>query len=335
MFDSRKIRGYLAAMADRGFSAKQVLHKTRLRESDLQGEDFAIDLAQSQIVVSNMLSLTGNAALGLELGREITVADMGVVGYGMLTSATIRDAINLWTDYAPSLYGTMVNLHVHEGKGLWHMELTENFSPGLFYQFCMEEFLMLSHYLGEYLTGEPTHLTRIKLVYPKPDHANQYRHLLNCPVEFSSPVNRITIKSPALDVRLQRNDQYLNTIYQQYCEQNIDRTIGGVLSARVRNYLLKNPGQTPNFTRIASEIGCSDSTLRRRLGEEGVSFRELLQDYRCNMAREYIRSTNLSTTDIAYLLGYKDTKPFLRAFKDWTGMTTGAYKKELGLISRR
>lgn len=45
------------------------------------------------------------------------------------------------------------------------------------------------------------------------------------------------------------------------------------------------------------------------------------------LALHYIRNTDISTNDIAYLLGYQELNSFLRAFTAWTGMSVTEYKK--------
>lgn len=335
MFDSRKINSYLSAMARRNIPASEVLANSWIKQEDLTNPDFVVDLAQSQILIHNMINLTGNQALGLELGKEITIADMGIVAYGMLTSPTMREAINMWTSYAPSLYGTMINLAIEEDKNKWHLLLSEKLPQGACYQFCMEEYLMLSLYLGKQLCGKPSILSGVEVVYPPPPHAGKYRKLLGCDVKFSMARNRISIISPKLDEPLQTKDEYLNSIYQQYCEQRAGRMVmGGAFSARVRNHLIKYLGRTPNMDQIAREMRCSSSTLRRRLLDEKVLFREIVAEFRRDLALQYFKTTKVSTKEVAYLLGYKDVKPFIRAFKSWTGMTVTDYKKSRGVLNR-
>ena len=59
----------------------------------------------------------------------------------------------------------------------------------------------------------------------------------------------------------------------------------------------------------------SERTLRRRLQEEGVSFRDLLKDVRHDLAVHYLRDTDARIEQIAERLGYRDTACFRQAFK--------------------
>jgi AraC-like DNA-binding protein len=79
---------------------------------------------------------------------------------------------------------------------------------------------------------------------------------------------------------------------------------------------------------LAAEIAESSSrTLRRRLREEGTSFRGILERIRFEAAEERLREPTLSLGDIAAELGYTDQSNFARAFHRWTGESPGAYRR--------
>jgi AraC-like DNA-binding protein len=62
-------------------------------------------------------------------------------------------------------------------------------------------------------------------------------------------------------------------------------------------------------------------TLRRKLEAEGTSYSILLAKVRQALAEDYLKTTLLSTEDIAAALGFSDTASFRHAVKRWTGLT--------------
>lgn len=80
-------------------------------------------------------------------------------------------------------------------------------------------------------------------------------------------------------------------------------------------------------TDIASQMGVSVATLRRRLSEEGVSFRDLRRTV-LNQTAKRLLSENQTTADIAEAIGFSDARAFNRAFKDWNGVTPKDYLKQ-------
>ena len=70
----------------------------------------------------------------------------------------------------------------------------------------------------------------------------------------------------------------------------------------------------------------SSKTLERRLGERNASYRELVDDIRCDLAKHYLANTDLRLHQIAYALGYSEPGPLVRAFKRWTDQTPMQYR---------
>jgi AraC-like DNA-binding protein len=68
-------------------------------------------------------------------------------------------------------------------------------------------------------------------------------------------------------------------------------------------------------------------TLRRKLADEGTQFRSILNETRRDLAITYIRDTELSFGEIAYLLGFASAEAFQRAFKRWCASTPGEFRR--------
>ena len=93
---------------------------------------------------------------------------------------------------------------------------------------------------------------------------------------------------------------------------------GGVAD-EVRRMVLGARGKFPGIETAARRLNVSERTLRRRLSEEGVSYRGIVDDVRSYLAREYLRETPLCVADVASLLGFDDVANFRRAFRKWNG----------------
>lgn len=90
---------------------------------------------------------------------------------------------------------------------------------------------------------------------------------------------------------------------------------------------MKNLGSPPRVGEAALFMEMSVSTLHRKLSAEGVNYGEVLSDFRRQFAQAYLSETRTGIKQIAYLLGYQDSKPFYRAFKAWTGLSCGEYRR--------
>ncbi|MDF2960077.1 MAG: AraC family transcriptional regulator [Paenibacillus sp.] len=61
--------------------------------------------------------------------------------------------------------------------------------------------------------------------------------------------------------------------------------------------------------------------------EIGVTFIEYLTDYRVNMAKKLLETTNLKISEIAERLNYNSSTGFIRTFRKITGVTPGQYRE--------
>jgi AraC-like DNA-binding protein len=96
---------------------------------------------------------------------------------------------------------------------------------------------------------------------------------------------------------------------------------------RVRACLLEAlPSGQTSMVDIAERLAVSTRTLQRRLSEAGGSFQDELNTTREKLARHYLATTEYTSAEIAFLLGYTDPSSFIRAFHSWTGRTPQAVR---------
>lgn len=97
---------------------------------------------------------------------------------------------------------------------------------------------------------------------------------------------------------------------------------------RVRSALLELlPSGQSGVEAVARRLSMSKRTLQRRLEGEGGNYRALVNSTRAELARHYLTRTELSASEIGFLLGFEDPNSFFRSFHDWTGKTPEAFRK--------
>ncbi len=75
---------------------------------------------------------------------------------------------------------------------------------------------------------------------------------------------------------------------------------------------------------MAEKLKMSQSTLLRRLKDEGWTFRALLNDTRKKQAQDYLKKS-ISIQEVSFMLGFTETSAFFRAFKRWFACTPMEY----------
>ena len=154
---------------------------------------------------------------------------------------------------------------------------------------------------------------------------------LNCPVN-NGKVNAVTYKMSDLSLPFISYDEGM----WSYFEPELTKRLAELdndesTSARVRSVLSELlPGGQSSIEDVAERLGLSRRTLQRKLSEENTTFQKQLNSTRETLAIHYLRNTEMTTNDIAFLLVYLEINSFLRAFTVWTGKTVSDYRKDIG-----
>ena len=91
---------------------------------------------------------------------------------------------------------------------------------------------------------------------------------------------------------------------------------------RVHSLLLELlPSGQASISAVAQKLMMSQRTLQRKLSDEATSFQDTLSQTRKQLALHYLDRSDLSITEITFLLGYEDPSSFYRAFREWVGQT--------------
>ncbi len=329
MFRTTKVKHYLRRMEARGYSPDEVLAGSRIDAGMLDDPNYLIDISQSQQVVSNMMSLTGNPYLGFELGREVSFDDFGIIGYALMCSRTLREVTELWASMGHPLVGTLLKLQMEEKPGCWRVNFTEVSPLGPLLRFCTEENLTLGNWICSTVIGRKLTYKSIEFSYPEPANSEIYRETFGTEIVFNAPVTATNIISPTPDEpnAKERDPEFYN-VCRQYCFQVLRQiSENRPVAFKVRQLLLDSAGDLPSVEEAAQALHYSVRTFKRHLQGEGVSYQQLVNEFRNDMARKYLRSNPaMPLQKIADLLGYGEAKSLSRAFAAWNGMSITEYR---------
>jgi AraC-like DNA-binding protein len=324
-----KIRAYLSAMRARGFSDRVVLAGTGLAAEQLHDPSLLIEARQRERVVLNMLHLTGNPALGLEIGAGTQLVDFGIVAYAQMSAHTLRECVGLWQQYS-SAVGTTVPLHVEERNANdWSVVYDAEVPRSPVDLFCIEEMVAMATSLGPALAGREFVIRECTFSYSPPEHRACYERILGCPVRFNAAHVSMRPGSPSLDWPLPGWDPEFHSVCLRHLAQFV-RCVGRSrpIASRLSALLLARPAQPPTLQEAARQLGMSDRSLRRRLLQERTSYQALIDAVRRDLAIEYLSVEQRVPKEVGYELGYRSTGAFRRAFKGWTGCTIGEFMSQ-------
>jgi len=277
------------------------------------------------------IALSGQPALGLHMGRLSRLAQAGLAGVTAAQAPTLGEAARTLLRFEP-LYAANYRGHsrfFEDPQGAWLRFYS--ISPYNSYnRFVVDS--LLAGWLAQLgaLAGVALQAERLEMEFEAPDYASDYQPLCSTTVQFGTSDNQLRLSRATLDLP---NPQHCPSTWQhllQLCEaEMLQRTRVRSLGERITHLLgpLLNGGREPDLEEVALHLQLPTWTLRRKLAEEGTCFRSLLNDTRRDLAETYIRDTELAFGEIAYLLGFASAEAFQRAFKRWTGVTPGEFRR--------
>jgi AraC-like DNA-binding protein len=162
------------------------------------------------------------------------------------------------------------------------------------------------------MTGEPGAIS-VKVARPYSAIFDGLHSFLGASITYDCDSDGVVFDSDILDARLD-SDPPEPTPF-------LDTTHDAI--ALIASML---PYAHPTRERVAKRLNISARTLQRRLNDWGVTFEELIDEYRRDRALRLLMRADHSILEIAYSLGYSDPAHFTRAFKRWTGVSPRIYR---------
>jgi AraC-like DNA-binding protein len=164
--------------------------------------------------------------------------------------------------------------------------------------------------------------------YARPAHHAAYTAAFGGLERFGAPYTGIELSAALLDRPHMHVQPELHALVLHEAQRRIDQRTGRLSYAEQITNLLRRRGvgQLPDMFALAKELNTSVRSLRRRLQDEGTSYRELTQALRYDAARQLLSSRDLTLQDIAHELGFADNAAFHNAFKRWAKLTPAEYR---------
>lgn len=142
--------------------------------------------------------------------------------------------------------------------------------------------------------------------------------------------NRIVFAASDARLHFQTENESLWNFFEPELRRRLEELdVDATFAARVRACLMELlPQGKSSIEDVAERLCVSKRTLQRRLSDEETRYQQVLNHSRELLARHYLTSSNMTSAEISFLLGYDEPSSFSRAFHVWTGMTAEALRKE-------
>lgn len=328
IYPSYKIAALDSVLSEQGIPTAALLEGTGIDAASIRSSATRISRRQLTLTYQNAVRLSDDPALGLVGGERLHVTAYGMYGYALISSANLREALELSIKYHQLATPTVrMTLAVDDDDAVAIFGMEDALGIDGLVQFNLELQFSLVFSLFRDMVGDDFAFQEIRATYPDPGHASRYTNLFACPVLFDQPRNELRFDEWWLGRELVRSNPITAEHTREICRQILSEMKAHEgLASEVRALITGDVRAYGDAESIARTLHMTPRTLRRKLGNQGTSFQELLREARTQIAIAYLRDTSMNIEDIAERLGFSDAANFRHAFKRWTEHSPGYYR---------
>ncbi len=264
-------------------------------------------------------------ACGLRISRHVRPTTFHALGYAVLASVTLREALVRLVHYS-TLIGDEARLSLETSDTTARLSFTHSPGDEPMPPEGIDAVMSLIVRTCRVLTDRSFRLELVEQRRTAPSNDLPYQRFFRCPVTFSALSDTLTFSALALDQPLPNANPELARHNDDLVRRSLAELAQGNLVDRVRTAIAEGALGDASPARVARALGLSERSLQRHLAKLGTSFADVLNETRREIACSYLREARWSVTEVAFLLGFDDASSFARAFRRWTGQSPSDFR---------
>jgi AraC-like DNA-binding protein len=310
-----------------GGSIGRVFRRADLPLGLLNSPDTLVPLREHFRLLSTASRELQDELFSARLGRQVTLANLGVYARWVTQAACLHEAIHRADTSLPYMMqsATRLVLRLHGRQASWSYEIADTAFEGR----QQNEILALSYMIAvvRYYAGADwapdtvvVRGTPLQMIGPLEDVLRANVVFRDRPSAIIFDRTLLATVHPSLGVpRAGLSAEDLDRAFDLPDPDDLVASVSALIGLELLD-------QYPKLARIGQRSGMTTRTLQRQLQTLGVRFSDLVQDALQRRAFSLLRHTDQTVTEIAALLGYSDAAHFTRAFERWSGTSPSAWR---------
>lgn len=310
-----------------GLDRAALLQGSGISEQALADPQYMVPFASVGALFLQILQHSGDLGLGLEVGSLVQPRSYQVLGYAVMSSADLAEAIDRLIRYE-KLVGKLGQSQLVAVGEHYRLQWQCPFQ-GDWTRFLKEAALAGWVTYGRTLLPESVNLIRVCFDHPALLPPERYERVFQCPVQMGADWCGVEFDRALLQQPLAHSDPGLKAMMDDRAEELLREfeqktNLVNEVRARVADLL---PAGEPSLDAVAQRLQLSARALQNRLRQAEVSFKDVVDQVRRILVLGYLRDERLSLLDLAFLLGFSEQSSFSRAFRRWFGESPQQYRK--------
>ncbi len=320
------LRSIIFGATKHGANFHQLCKEVGIDPTELNDAEKLSDWEVSAPAWDYALAMTGDPLLALHLGEEADFSTFGMLGFLMQSCPTLEAAITTLVKYNNTLstifhFSSSISADTYriyfEPVPVYLHKYPESARQAV--EMGMSGFTKVFHIL----TGKKIYPLQAVLAFPK-RQVREYERIFQAQIIFDAERSCLVYRKHDLSHPIISYDTSLYSFFNLMLAEkqqalDVDRSIAD----EIKEVLLRAfYGQVPPVEVVAAQMNMSLRTFQRKLAQEKVTFRQIANDVKKELAIALINDPRSKTADVAHLLGYADLSSFRRAYKKWRDHTS-------------
>lgn len=314
----RSIAPILDQLNALGFPKDRALACLGVERAALRDPDTRFDYRSVERLWQSAIDTTGDPSLPLRAARRVRAGDFGVLTYIASASRDSRSAFESLRELIP-LMSTLadIDLDASGERPIVRYRWNAGFEISVpTREYAVGAIVQTSRAVGSHSWGPE----EAWFAYPPPDHADDYERILELPVHFDAGHDAVVFSASMLEDPNPASDPALVRALERHAQELLAKLpLGDDLQSRVRHQIASLLPSGASAEAVAGALRMSARSLRRRLEAEDTSYKQILDEVRCELARRYLAQEQRRVEEVAFALGFSDGSAFHKAFRRWTG----------------
>ena len=277
-------------------------------------------------LLQQLVDVSGDPSMGLRAGCGVETGDFDALEYAARCGVDLRDAIGCMIRYMNLVNeAALVALREEGDRAIWEFRITDGVTqvPAA-NDFVVATAMTLARMYADIPEVSPEVALEVHLMHAQPTDPSGYARVFGDNVKLGMPENAWVFPRSLLAVPMRLADPNVHLAFETRAKELAERLRGqqGV-AGRAREIVFAHlRAGDASMASVARSMAMSVATLRRRLEAEGTTHSEILDRVRQDLAMIYLSESRLSVREIAFLLGYSQSRAFHNAFRRWTAGST-------------
>lgn len=292
--------------------------------ADLDAPLLRVSYRQCAEAIRRALVLMPVPYLGLEIGETLKVVSLSKVGLGMMASENSHRMFDFLIAF-PQQAGCLLSLHSESTAKHYGVVAQPLFHDPELQRFLVDFTLSALAFLARQIVGPDCRPLAVELALPPPVCTAAYENAFGRTPLFGQPAHRLAFAAQAQP--LPCAEPSVARAMQEALQAARSAPPVQEIGAAVAQIIRRHHGAPPPLAQVARTLNMSERSLRRRLCDEGLSFRGLIAEDRRIRTLTLVTQSDASLTQVATRSGYTSARSLRRAVNRWTGTGPSSLRK--------